>query len=660
MALEDPCAAANALLKLQRATPFSPAEEDLPVFLALAELVIRINSLLPGHAAAGLGDAQRDTVAFAVEALRPTVVAALQRPLRSLTPALLDLLRSLARGSAADAREREFQPTGQPMPRDFRIHRHASYEMLKSFGDGLARAELAYDVNLEGARVFKNLATPEYWEAFNTESLDRVQLCNTMWAMPILFDGLRMRHGIDAVAQLARDTEDTEDPWVRGSAGLILGAGETSLDRERVGRAVQLFLAAASQAARELDHPNDAILRCLEADLRLGLERCRVENEHRCLVPGKSMRVILDVVSGEMDAASACFERRSLFQLAFLFPCIVPQNLADLDGYDGGLLSVWDACLHLIRLNSKTTHTILPIQTALSAVLGGAVGNLVSDRVTGPFVVHPHCVVKQGIDRINDSWPTSKAPTHAVAPSTSRGKMVGTTVAICDALQRRVFKGELRTSPAAAARADAALTMRVLGRPTDGIMPLKRLYLTALHFEPGTPTGRSVTRSDTRLPPAPTSPFVDGLPGHQAGMLPLESVEMVWREVVGGAAVTSGPLFCFSRQAFAETLVQDWLPKEAVATAVREQTRSVPVMLPAEAMKLLAKRAHEHVAKVVTDVDNFVQTCEGPAIVTRAMETLNAYANSVYPHSAINPLWESCIMHFCCPPTIKKRHRLGA
>ena len=36
------------------------------------------------------------------------------------------------------------------------------------------------------------------------------------------------------------------------------------------------------------------------------------------------------------------------FQYALAYPCLVPQNLRELEG-DGGLLSVWDACNYLLR-----------------------------------------------------------------------------------------------------------------------------------------------------------------------------------------------------------------------------------------------------------------------------------------------------------------------
>ena len=97
-----------------------------------------------------------------------------------------------------------------------------------------------------------------------------------------------------------------------------------------------------------------------------------------------------------------------MIKVAFMFPCLKPQCLRPLEGYDGGLLSVWDACIYLLKLHAHEHKELLPMHALLCAVLGGAVGNLMSNTITGPFVVHPDCHVMREIERLHDEWPSGK------------------------------------------------------------------------------------------------------------------------------------------------------------------------------------------------------------------------------------------------------------
>ena len=129
--------------------------------------------------------------------------------------------------------------------------------------------------------------------------------------------------------------------------------------------------------------------------------------------------------------------------------------------------------------------------------------------------------------------------------------MVSATAAICDAIERRVFKPEHRTAkwrpPALTARSRCsrtrtarARTGRVQGRPTDGIVPIKQLYFVALHWEPGIPIGKGVEHNGCQ--DRETSPFSDGTPSFPPGNMPVEGIETPWRELVGGALVSTGSL----------------------------------------------------------------------------------------------------------------------
>jgi hypothetical protein len=697
--------AADLLVKLQRALPRC-AGDDIDAFVSLSVLLVRVAGVLPGHDVQGLGEGQQRTVAAAVAALMPTVMAALHSPLTRLTPAIVELLRCLAHGSAAAEREVAFEPTGRFLPGDFRTHRFGKYALVKEYVDGLARAELGYEVMLEGTRRMRQLDTPVFWEQLD-EGMHDVGSSMSMWALTFLFDGLRLRRGLEVAAPCGLLKGGSRAPFgLDSTAASLLSDGEASVDRERVGRAAQFLSAAARAGLRDIydpaynaEHggpergpPRDGQYKLYELEKRIaaGLKRCQQESEQRCLTPGKSMRIILSEIAGAAEEAIFCPGCRLMIRVAFLFPCLVPKCLRPLEGYDGGLLSVWDACIYLLKLHASEKKELLPMHALLCAVLGGVVGNLVSDTITGPFVVHPDCDVMREIERLNDEWPSGKKLPAQVGetgselvrlhrrgdgPTTARGKMVGATVAICDAIERQVFKAEPRLTSALSMRAAAALMMHTMqagfaqlpgvfeSGPTDGIVAIKRLYFAALHCEPGFPEGPDA-QVEGWVCPRPTSPFMDGVACASPKCVPPESIEMVWRELVGGASLCTGSLSCFTRKAFEASLLHDWKPRPAVARALEAREldgggRPTPVMRPGAAMQLVAERAVKLVADVVTSIDNNVHATDGAPYAVRVAESLNAWSNSVYTAPHANPLWESAITHFCSPMAPRKRARGG-
>ena len=362
-----------------------------------------------------------------------------------------------------------------------------------------------------------------------------------------------------------------------------------------------------------------------------------------------------------------------LLQMAFAFPCLLPRGLIPLDGYDGGLLSVWDACNHLLCLNAHEKLRVLSTQELLCSVLGGVVMSLLSDEPIGPFYVAQRSVLRY-IDRMVKSWPGSclasqedtSSPSRYRASSRAehRGKNVSATSALLDALSRDAYKSSPRATDVVDARFDAALVMRVvaynLGRhragigeaahPTDGIVAIKRLYFAALHNEPWMPEKELV-------PPGgqwhyPSSPLVEVCSGGIPGSIPPSAIETPWREVVGGACLVCGPLFAFSRQGFKDSLEEDWRPRAEVQKALQARDgntneRAKPVMPASWAMLMMADRAQEHVATTVTSIDNDVKTNQGPPYIARVAELLNVLSNVVYKGARFNPLWESSIIHFC-------------
>lgn len=696
----------DTLIKLHNAIPRKPGDALGP-FVQFSSLMLNIASLLPNREARGLGDHQQMVVHRAVDAMIPIARAALVQPLSRLTPGVIDLLRSLAKGT--DERDAEYthahvlrgagrSTEGVFSPSTVRTHRYVNYADVESFVGGLTSAEHFYETCYAGYQRLQHVVSTEYWPVVD-RTLGALTHSMVAWAVPLMFDGLRLRRGLEVAAPCGLLTPGQRAPFgLESTAVVLLSDGETSVDRERVGRTVQFLLAAArhgiaenppderlytGQGCSASEHPAHTLCD-LEKSLKKALEKCRQEVETRCLVPGKSMRIILDHMAAEAEHMPYSQGSTMFFQYAFAYPCLVPKNLLKLDGYDGGLLSVWDACNYLLQLHAQEHNEALPFHALLCAVLGGIVGSLMSETVTGPFCVHADTEVLKTIDTINDSWPSCSKKvscdstprgTGKRAVSSPRGKQVSATAAICDTIERKVLKTEQERTATTDARFDGALTMHVItagmaqlpgvfdSRPSDGIVPLKRLYFAALHLQPGTPEGRGVEYNGSRN--WSTSVFTDGTPAWPPGTMPVDGIEMPWREIVGGALLSTGPLFCFSRQGFHDSLQKDWKPRPPVARAleVRELAgveKAQPVMLPYEAMELMTRRAQRHVADTVTTIDNVVKSADGPPFVTRVVEMLNAWSNIVYSNSDYNPLWEVSIAHFGCPTNGNKRARSPA
>jgi hypothetical protein len=692
---------ADSLLKLRNALPRRPGD-SIEEVVSFASLMLNVASLLPNHGAHGLGDEQQRVVERAVACVQHDARAALVQPLPHASAAILDLLRSLAKGTkerdsecvnGGDIRRGGGRSTeGVFSPSTVRTHRYINYADAEEFVGGLSSAERFYEVCHAGYQRLQKLLSAEYWRAVD-RVLPTLTISMAAWAVPLMFDGLRLRRGLEVAAPCGTLVDFQRAPFgLESTAATLLGDGETSVDRERVGRTAQFLMAAAEHGIREnppdepyytgqgsgeSEHPAHT-LNNLRRHLRQDLDRCRLEIEALTLVPGKSMRIILDHMAYEAEHMPHSRGPRMFFQYALAYPCLVPKNLRGLKGYDGGLLSVWDACNHLLRLHAQEHAETLPFHALLCAVMGGVVGGLMSDTISGPFCVHPETEVFKEIALINASWPqtSNKKPCKLVmAQQHPVGRKVSATAAICDTIERGVLRPEKPRTHAIEARFDAALTMHVItsglsrlpgvfdSRPSDGIVPLKRLYFAALHQQPGTPEGRAVEHNGCRC--WKTSVFADGAPAWPPGTMPVDSIEMPWREIVGGALLSTGPLFCFSRRGFVDSLQQDWKPMALVARALdaRQQAASSagaqrqPVMPPSEAMGRLAKRAQRHVADTVTRIDNLVKTVDGPVYVTRVVEMLNAWSNLVYPTCNYSALWETSIAHFSCPVNLQKRVR---
>jgi len=675
-------AAAGIVLKLSRALP-RHAGPHLEIFVQFQSLVLRIASLLPSHSVDGLGDTQVTLLKQTLDAMLPLARQAVVAPLAHMTVSMHGLLRELAAGSDACQREWAANPASVgSLPS--KTGKFTAGLVDRDLLSSIAKAELSYETLLSGVRYLATMDRSQFVSCVDS-GLWAITGSILFWAPALLFDGLRLRRGLELASGCGVCLPGQRAPFgLDGPAAQLLSDGETTTDRERVGRAAQFFIAASSigwKAYGDASFANESVaLRQRVADL---LTECRNDHEQRSPMPGKSLRIILDAFATAAEHATFDVAPLRMFQLAFGFPCLLPSRLYLLKGYDKGLLSVWDACNHLVLLHAQQHQVVLSIHGALCAVLGGVVNSLMTEKKTGPFYVAHHEVANT-IHEMQQEWPPSRlapSPVRNVYQrpafrAEQRGKMVSATAAVCEAIQTNVYKADPKPSALMRARFEAAFSMLSVAdalrsgvgshdsKPTDGIVGLKRLYFVALHHEPWLPEGREVEHNGN--PCWEISPLSDGQPGIIPCAIAHSNIEVAWREVVGGACLATGPLFAFTQKGLSDSLLEDWKPLAAVhrsllARAANSNERPGPAMLPSIAMMNAASRASTHVAETVGNVDNRVKTVGGPAYVTRVLELLNAWALSVYPHSEYNPLWESAIMHFCpMGSASKKRPREGA
>ena len=118
-------------------------------------LMLNVASLLPNSEVTGLGDGQQAVVHGAFDAMMPIARAALLQPLSRLTPGMVDLLRSLAKGT--EERNAESGPADSALgrvgrttetvfsPSTVRTHRYVNYADVQDFVGGLTNAEQFYE-----------------------------------------------------------------------------------------------------------------------------------------------------------------------------------------------------------------------------------------------------------------------------------------------------------------------------------------------------------------------------------------------------------------------------------------------------------------------------------------------------------------------------------
>jgi hypothetical protein len=653
--------AADVALKLHRAAPHRPGD-TMEVCLEFSSLMFRVAQVLPCHNVAGLGEDQQAVLGEYIKVANSVVDGAVRLPAERLTLPVVDLLRTLAQGSDAETAETSFVP-GHGVSHALRLNAHlygGSYAHKLRVQTGLARAELAYMVYLSGVKRLRRLDMPEFYTMLD-DGLEHLAWSMAMWVPVLLFDGARLRIGVD----IACCGPDASAPGAMAMRSVLPVSGETCLDQERTHRAAQLLLAMCEEGAANYttDASDNRGVCEHSAALRARVRSVLTAAASGARVPGKAMRAALDAIAHdvELSVASPGSKSALMYRAAFAHPCFLIGK--------GPRVCLWEACLTLVHERAKSSGRLLSAQAALSAVLGSVVAGLMEGSI-GRIRVDPDSGVARLIEDMQREWPpasTRGARLGSVRTEAKpRGKAIGLTAALRNMLAVDSASGwstapraEPKSGRVSLERFRAALTMRSIvhtlsaasssltgasspaadALPTEGVVGLKRLYLAALHADPAS---GSVLHSLSTA----TSPFCDSsvARGHCALAIPASSTEMVWREVSGGALTVCGMLFPFTRHALHASLDEDWRPLCESGATPHRQPSTKGVMLPVTAANLVGVRAKKVVREMAMHVQSSVSEHEGPLVAARSAQALDAFARAAFSHP-VSALWEVLVSH---------------
>jgi hypothetical protein len=455
-------------------------------------------------------------------------------------------------------------------------------------------------------------------------------------ALVFLFDGSRLRRGLEVGMQVT--LEKGHSFGLDIGMATMLSDGESNTERVRVSASFQFLVAACTRGCEELGGqiPPSVLGRVtkLRADAHSVLHSCR-SKDPKGHVPGQPMRLLLDLVAELMDEIALGQDDGAaelVVRVALGYPCLIPRGLENLGGYDGGLLSVWDACLHLFQLHSSLHNEVLSYPSLLCAVLGGTTGSLMSANARGPFCLHTGSDVAALVSEIDKSWPTAPPLGGPPRQPRTRGKTVSVNASVRGSMED-VFRLERKATPSSEARTACAFSMLSVnqlllqgpgvyeGAPTDSIAAIKRMYIACFAMEAGE---------------------------EAVSVLAGATVNTLWRDLLCGALIYKGPLCSFTRSALRDSLRIDWC-SERSAESGSDATSTSPVrMLPAVASALVFSRAMSEVEDVTSVVIQNVDEREGPVYVIRVCEAARALSCIVHATRSA-ALWETLVSRFCTP-----------
>lgn len=626
----------SLLLKLQRCAPRAP--QDVNSWCKLTRLFFRMAALLPHHGVSGLGEKQMEVVKLSLQSLSGIARSAMRSPAGELTAPLVELLRFMAIGTKERAAEMAYNPSKQNA--QLLTHRYMQTTQVGSHVDGLAQAELFYESLCAGLRSLERMAADPQPEVLD-DSMEAVPASVALLGLVFLFDGCRLRRGLELGMQVSAE-KGFSFGLDRGMAAM-LSDGESNTERVRVGVSFQFLLAACIRGCEELEDqlPPNVLARVskLRYDAHAALHSCRGK-DLKGFVPGQSMRVLLDLVAELVDEIALGVDNRAaelVVRVAFAYPCIVPCGLEALEGYDGGLLSVWDACLHLFHLHASRHNEVLSYPSLLAAVLAGVAGSLMTRNACGPFCLHPNSDVAALVSQIGKSWPQAAPLGGPSRQPRTRGKTVSVNASVRGSMDD-VFRIERRSTPSSEARTACSLTMLSInqllargsgvyeGAPTDNISAIKRMYIACFAAEAGE---------------------------EAVSVLAGAAVNALWRDLLCGALVYKGPLCSFTRSALRDSLRVDWCSERSAESGSDGTSASTIKMLPAVASALVFSRAVREVEDVVSTVIQEVEERGGPVYVVRVCETARALSRIVHATRSA-ALWELLVSRFCTPRGLKR------
>ena len=592
---------------------------------------------------------------------------------RFCTFPMLDLLRSCARGTPAASLERRMSNTNRKddarkASGARRIIKMVPLEMAQRFGDAYCHADVLDHLLHEGQLRLEDAARNANFVDPSNHVLQHVNTVLNSMALPLLFDGLRLRAGVQMATNLASRPDAFEGNFL---AQHILTKQDTQMDAFRTRRAAAFFLAAARLGGVAYATPLPEVDR-LQKAITEDLFECRYVSEQKCTVPSKVMRLVIGRFAEFVEIMQHSTGKEGLaLRLALAVPCLWMS--ADLDvgpdtrsAYDGGMLSVWDAVRLLSTARAHQNKPAVPILVLLSMVLGGVVCSLVApESESGPFFASTK--VRKTVSEIEATWPESSVelPTEQSelrkrrqakldlekTGRTERGKLIGASASVCMVMQGCSLKKARPRTEACEARYAASIGLmsavfsvdRELQRcqlqedprPTDGIAPLKRLYVAQLGLEP-------YLVSYLRERPSMGNPLYEE---------DSSCVENTWRELMGGSIL----LFTMRKiteEAFRRTLREDWMKIERVQKVLErrkvdpnERIHGEGIMTSTAAMRLLGDRALES-AEWVYDTKHIGQDVEGFKVARHALAQQFSLAKTAYRLACYGPLWECMITHF--------------
>ena len=609
-------------LKLQRCCPRTPSSpEDLKTWSKSTRLFFRIAALLPHHKVAGLGEEQRATILTTLKTFAVEARSALRSPTSQrtpLTPPVIELLRSASAGTPQRLAEHDYNPNLNSKrcnnPRSL-IHKCASNEHLSAHANGLAQAELFYESLCAGLRrIESTCANPEMeeWDEF----IPSVQTHISTLAAVFLFDSSRMQRGLEICAQT--------DPLCKQ----FISGGETNAERSRIGSSLQFIIASCICGCKDLgtDAPEGVLERAnrLNREAHDLLHDCRTKIETTCYRPAHTIRLLLGLVSKLVDEAVKGEEASEMvLRMAFAYPCLHANvsNVSMGDDYDGGLLSVLDACLHLFKWNALRHKQALSYPCLLSAVLAGVttshLGHLGQQIL---FSIHCKSDVAYEMREIQAKWPTSAPPASPASsgplrPCRTHGKLASANAALRGAMNSH-FREERRSTAASEIVLACALTMLSVnhllqegggvtkGGPNESVAELKKMYLSC---------------------------FASNVFAYESSS---SAVDSCWRDVVCGALLYKGPLYSFTKEAL----------KQALANDIFKSGK----FLPSTGSSIVFAHAYGNVRDVTHSILRRLDDEEGPVFVTRVCELLRVFSQCVYGNDS--PVaWETLITRFCAP-----------